>query len=141
MVESLGLFGLFFICFLASSLYPLGSEAFVVLFLSLEYAWEKVFIVATIGNTLGALTTYGVGYLGDSYLLERYFKQAHSKIYRYKDKIQKYGYFYAFFSFLPFLGDVFMLGLGIYRYDFKKMLVCVTLGKALRYILLIFFYP
>ncbi|MDY3113533.1 MAG: DedA family protein, partial [Helicobacter sp.] len=78
MIESLGLFGLFLVSFLASSLYPLGSEAFVVLFLHLEYSWILVFCIATLGNTLGALTSYFIGFYGDSYILQKFFKKAHA---------------------------------------------------------------
>ncbi|WP_299548946.1 YqaA family protein [uncultured Helicobacter sp.] len=133
------LFGLFLICFLASSLYPLGSEAFVVGFLALDYAWVLVWIVATLGNTLGSLTTYGIGYLGDSFCFKR-FRKMHTKIYRYKDGIQKQGFLYAFFTFLPFLGDLFALALGVYRYSFLKACVFIALGKGVRYLVLILAY-
>ncbi|TLD83512.1 DedA family protein [Helicobacter sp. MIT 11-5569] len=138
-LESLGLFGLFLVCFLASSLYPLGSEAFVVGFLVLDYSWFLVWIVATLGNTLGALTTYGIGYLGDTYCL-KHFEKMHAKIYRYKDGIQKRGFIYAFFSFLPIVGDVFVFGLGVYRYSIIKSCVFIALGKGARYLVLIALY-
>ncbi|MCI5969322.1 YqaA family protein [Helicobacter sp.] len=136
---TLGLLGLFLVCFLASSLYPLGSEVFVLGFLALDYAWVLVWIVATLGNTLGALTTYGIGYLGDSYCL-RHFKQMHAKVYRYKSGIQNYGFLYAFFTFLPILGDIFALALGVYRYSFVKAFVFIALGKGVRYLVLIAFF-
>ncbi len=138
-MDNLGLLGLFFVCALASSLYPLGSEAFVIAFLALDYAWIWVWIVATLGNTLGALSTYTIGYLGDSFYL-KYFKNTHQKIHRYADKIQKRGFLYAFFSFLPILGDIFALALGVYRYSIFKAIVFITLGKAVRYWVLIYLY-
>lgn len=138
-LESLGLFGLFLVCFLASSLYPLGSEAFVIGFLVLDYAWVLVWIVATLGNTLGALVTYGIGYIGDSYFL-KHFRGMHAKIHRYADGIQKRGFLYAFFSFLPIVGDVFVLGLGVYRYSIFKSCIFIALGKGIRYLALIMAY-
>lgn len=138
-LESLGLLGLFFICFLASSLYPLGSEVFVVGFLALDYAWFLVWIVATLGNTLGALTTYGIGYFGDSYCL-KHFKGMRLKVHRYGKGIQKWGFIYAFLTFLPILGDMFALALGVYRYSILKSFVGVALGKGVRYLVLIILY-
>ncbi|PKT75199.1 hypothetical protein BCM35_01545 [Helicobacter winghamensis] len=141
-VESL--FGLFLVCFLASSLYPLGSEAFVVGFLAFEYAWFWVWIVATLGNTLGSLTTYGVGYFGDSYCAKHFknprFQAMRARIYRYKVGIQNYGFLYALLTFLPILGDVFALALGVYRYSFIKVFVFITIGKGARYLALIAMY-
>ena len=138
-MDNLGLLGLFFVCALASSLYPLGSEAFVIAFLTLDYTWLWVWLVATFGNTIGSLSTYTIGYLGDSLYL-KYFKNAHQKIHRYADKIQKRGFLYAFFSFLPIFGDVFTLALGVYRYPVLKTIVFITLGKGMRYLVLIYLY-
>lgn len=131
-IESLGLLGLFVVCLLASSLYPLGSEAFVVGFLALDYTWWVVWIVATLGNTLGALTTYGIGYAGDSYFLS-HFKGMYVKIHRYANGIQKRGFIYAFFSFLPIVGDIFAFGLGVYQYPLLKTIIFIALGKGVRY--------
>lgn len=108
-------------------------------FLAFDYAWALVWIVATLGNTLGALTTYWIGYLGDSFCSKR-FKSMHAKIYRYKDGIQKRGFLYAFFTFLPILGDIFALALGVYRYSLIKVCVFIALGKGLRYLILIWLY-
>lgn len=136
-LESLGLVGLLLVCFLASSLYPLGSEVFVLGFVSIGYSESIVWCVATLGNTLGALTTYAIGYFGNDYLLNRYFKNASQKIHRYQERIQKYGFCFAFFSFLPFLGDVFALALGVYQYPFIKAVFFIALGKGLRYLVLL----
>lgn len=138
-VESLGLLGLFIVCLLASSLYPLGSEAFVVGFLALDYSWWIVWIVATLGNTFGALITYGIGYFGNS-LCKTHFKGAYEKLYRYENGIQKRGFIYAFFSFLPFVGDVFALGLGVYKYSWLKTIIFIALGKGVRYLFVIAMY-
>lgn len=56
--------GLFIGCFLSSTLLPLASEAFVLGFIKLDFNPNLVLIVATLGNTLGSLSTYGLAYLG-----------------------------------------------------------------------------
>lgn len=56
--------GLFIVCFLSSTLLPLASEAFVLGFIKLDFNPNLVLIVATLGNTLGSLSTYGLAYLG-----------------------------------------------------------------------------
>ena len=89
-LETLGLFGLFGICFLSSSLYPLGSEAFVAFFATLDYSLILVWSVATLGNTLGSLSTYAIGRIGENFILGRYFSKAKEMTKRSKqEKMQK----------------------------------------------------
>lgn len=54
--------GLFMVCFLSSTLLPLASEAFVLGFIKLDFNPNLVLIVATLGNTLGSLSTYALAY-------------------------------------------------------------------------------
>lgn len=56
--------GLFLVCFLSSTLLPLASEAFVLGFIKLNFNPSLVLIIATLGNTLGSLSTYGLAFLG-----------------------------------------------------------------------------
>lgn len=136
-LESLGLFGLFCICFISSSLYPLGSEVFVSFFATLDYPLFLVWSVATIGNTLGSLSTYAIGYWGENFILAKHFTKPRN-LEKYLAFINKYGFIGAFFSFLPFLGDIFAFVLGATRYPFLKATFFIFLGKGLRYYLLIY---
>lgn len=154
-LESLGLLGLFWICLLSSSLYPLGSEVFVAFFATLDYPLILVWSVSTLGNTLGSLSTYAVGRIGDNFILGKYFskdKEAKGEVMKEqgKDKeglrkyqkclnfVRKYGFIGAFLSFLPFLGDLFALALGAVKYPFWKATLFIALGKGMRYFLLIY---
>ncbi|EEU7349522.1 DedA family protein, partial [Campylobacter jejuni] len=65
--------GLFMVCFLSSTLLPLASEAFVLGFIKLDFNPNLVLIVATLGNTLGSLSTYALAYFGKEKILEKYF--------------------------------------------------------------------
>lgn len=132
-----GLIGLFVVCFVASTLYPLGSEAFVVGFMAMGFDALAVWSVASLGNTLGSLSTYYLAYFGGYKMIMRFFPKAWDKISTLAPKIQKYGFVYAFFVFLPFVGDVFALALGLVRY---RQILCVpgiALGKMARYALLV----
>ena len=62
--SDLGLWGLFLSSFLSATLLPGGSEAalFVVLKAYPETLWIAL-IVASIGNTLGGMVTFGMGWL------------------------------------------------------------------------------
>ena len=52
-------------------------------------------------------------------------------------RIQKLGFVYAFFVFLPVVGDVFALALGLARYHQWLALLGIALGKLARYSVLI----
>lgn len=132
-----GLIGLCIVCFLASTLYPLGSEAFVLGFVALDFDPWRVLVVASIGNIFGSLSTYYLAYFGGYRLIERFSPQTLSRIESMRPKIHKYGFFYAFFVFLPFLGDIFAIALGLVRYSQVLSIVGIALGKILRYFVLI----
>ncbi len=119
--------GLFMVCFLSSTLLPLASEAFVLGFIKLDFNPNLVLIVATLGNTLGSLSTYALAYFGKEKILEKY-----------NANFAKFGSIFAFFTFLPLVGDLFALGLGFAKYSFLKTIFFILLGKLSRYTFIIF---
>ncbi len=137
-MENYGFVGLFIICFISSSLYPLSSEAFVAGFIALGFDTFATLLIATFGNTLGSLSTYVIGYFGDKILLKKYFANAYNKIHKYNTFVRKYGFIGAIFSFLPIIGDILVLALGVNKYPFYKALIFITLGKFMRYLVLIY---
>ncbi|TKX31282.1 YqaA family protein [Campylobacter estrildidarum] len=130
--------GLFIVCFLSSTLLPLASEAFVLGFTKLNFNPTLVLIIATLGNTLGSLSTYSLAFLGKKKILEKYFKKSLKKLEKWDTNFFKFGAFFAFFTFLPLVGDIFALGLGFAKYPFFKSVFFILLGKLSRYIFIIF---
>ncbi len=133
MLESLSYLTLFAASFISATLYPMASEALVVGLLLGGFSPLGVFVVATFGNTLGALSTYAVAFLGRNLLLKKHFSKALKRLEKYDLNFKKFGAVFAFFSFLPLFGDIFVLGLGLSKYPFFKALLFITLGKAFRY--------
>ena len=132
-----GLLGLSVICFIASTLYPLGSEAFVIGFVGFGFEPLAVWIVASAGNILGSLSTYYLAYYGGYAFIERFLRKTKNKINALAPKIKRFGFIYAFFVFAPFVGDIFALALGIVRYNQMLSIVGIALGKMLRYALIL----
>ncbi|AJC94621.1 DedA family protein [Campylobacter volucris] len=130
--------GLFIVSFLSSTLLPMASEAFVIAFVKLDFNIYCVLFVATLANTLGSLSTYALAYFGKSQILEKYFKNSIEKLDKFNANFKKFGFLYAFFTFLPVVGDIFSLGLGFAKYSFLKSCVFIALGKLTRYIFVIF---
>lgn len=129
----LGYLGLFIGCFLAATVIPFSAEILLIGALLAGCAPLETFLVATVGNSLGSLTSYGLGYLGKWEWLEKYMHVSRESLERQKSRIDKYGPLLAFLCWLPFIGDVFAIGLGFYRLNFYKCLLFIVLGKAARF--------
>lgn len=138
MLENLSYLTLFAASFISATLYPMASEALVVGLLLADFSPLIIFLTASFGNTLGALSTYGLAFLGKNLILKKHFFRHLTRLEKYDLNFKKFGSIFAFFSFLPLVGDLFVLGLGLSKYPFFKALLFVTLGKAFRYALLIY---
>ena len=135
LVESYGVAGLFISAFISSTLAPGGSEAVLVyLILNAEHVVLYLVVVATMGNTLGALTTFYIGrFASKKYPPKntnlKNFDKANSLI-------RQYGSFALLLSWLPLIGDVLCLAAGWLRLNFIKSLFFITLGKFARYFII-----
>lgn len=119
---------LFIASFLAATLLPGGSEALLVYDLSQRP--ELVFtlvIVASIGNSLGSLTSYGLGYMGATKLTQA---QVNGKSAQW---IKRYGVYSLLLSWLPVVGDVLCVAAGFYKLPIILSTIFITVGKTCRY--------
>lgn len=134
---SIGYSGLFLAGFLSATILPMNSEAVILLMLSQDFDPWTCILVATIGNSLGGLTNYFLGLLGNPKWLKR-IGISEEKIQSFEARVQKYGYWLAFFSWVPFIGDPMTVALGFFRVSFWRVAFLVILGKFLRYFALAF---
>lgn len=134
---SLGFFGLFIAAFLSATIIPLSSEGVLLLLLSQNYDPWWCLLIATLGNSLGGLTNYWIGSLGDPLWLKR-FGISQQKLASFEKTIQKHGYWLAFISWVPFIGDPLSIALGFFKVSFWRVLILLVVGKFLRYLLIIY---
>lgn len=135
----LGYLGLFIASFLASTIVPFSSEAvFSAMVFSGLDAWTCV-LIATLGNWLGGMTCYYLGLLGKMKWLEKYFGIKKEKINKFAYRIHQHGDWIAFFSFLPFIGDIIAVACGFFRCKMWKVAVSMLLGKFVRYVVWMYF--
>jgi membrane protein YqaA with SNARE-associated domain len=134
---SIGYSGLFLAGFLSATILPMNSEAVILLMLSQDFHPWTCILIATIGNSLGGLTNYFLGLLGNPKWLKR-IRISEEKIQSFEGRVQKYGYWLAFFSWVPFIGDPMTVALGFFRVSFWRVAFLVILGKFLRYLVLAF---
>lgn len=124
-----GLGGVFVASFLAATVVPFSSEAVLYGFLALHPDWEGAAVaVATVGNTLGGMTTYGLGRLVPARTRDRLDPRA-------LRWLERYGPIATAASFLPLIGDALALGAGWLRLNWLLVLVAMIVGRLGRYLL------
>ena len=137
---NLGYTGLFIGSFLASTLIPLSSEILLTgMLLAGGDPWIS-FGLATVGNSMGSLTGYGLGYLGKWKWIEKGLRVKRESLEKQQKIIVKWSRLVAFFCWLPFIGDVLSVGLGFYRAPLWRTTFYIFLGKAFRFLILIFLW-
>lgn len=129
----LGYVGLFLSSFLASTIIPLSSDVVLTALILLKFNPWICLVIATTGNFMGGLTSYGLGYLGKWEWLEKYFKTDRSKVESFQKKINKYGVFAAAFAWLPFVGDIIAISLGFFKIKPMWVFILMLIGRFLRF--------
>lgn len=139
-LQDLGYIGLFIGSFLAATVVPFSSDALLLGLLFAGYSVVPTVIVATLGNWLGGLTSYYVGYLGRWDWIEKWFRVKRETLEKQKSKIDKYGSMLALMSWLPIVGDLFAIALGFYKQPFVSSAIYMLIGKAIRFIVWSLFF-
>lgn len=136
MWEEYGFVGLFAVSFGAATILPVSSE---LVFASMTGAgFDPVICIwaATAGNWLGGMTTYGLGRLGKTDWLSKYFKISSGRLEQIRGFAAGRGAVAAFFGFLPAVGDVIVFVLGLFKANLTVVAFSMFVGKFLRYCLL-----
>lgn len=123
MSDTASLLSLFISSFLAATLLPGGSEA--VLFAVIKAYPETLWIaltVATIGNTLGGMVTFGMGWL-----------LPQTQQLKHVEKVRRYGTPALLFAWLPLIGDALCLAAGWLRLNWWQAALFMAIGKFARY--------
>jgi membrane protein YqaA with SNARE-associated domain len=120
----LSLWALFASSFVSATILPGNSEIVLVAVLKAGAATPWVAVaVATLGNTLGGLTTYGLGRLLPSRIPEG------AAIAR----VRRYGVAALLLSWMPFVGDALCAAAGWLRLNWIGCTLAIAAGKAARY--------
>ena len=133
----MSLWFLFFSAFISSTLFPGGSEAILAYLTSeAEHPALLLVLVATLGNTLGAMTSWGIGRLiSIRYSAERLSKESQQKA---VERLHQYGSPILLLSWLPVVGDPLCVAAGWLRINVWYSLLFIAVGKLLRYVVVIY---
>lgn len=136
-----GLSTVFVVSFLSATLLPMGSEpaVFGLVKLNPGLLWPTV-AVATLGNTLGGVLDYWMGYGVHQVVGER--RGSHAKALVW---LERFGPKAMLLSWLPAVGDPLCAVAGWLKMPFWPSVAYMAIGKLLRYAiytpLLLWFFP
>ncbi|MCI5818490.1 MAG: VTT domain-containing protein [Prevotella sp.] len=133
-----GYWGMLISAFLAGSFIPFSSEAVMLGLLATGLDGGQLVVYGSIGNVLGSMFNYGVGRMGRLDWIEKYLHVSKKDL----DKAQRFmagrGAWMGFFAFLPILGSAITILLGLMRANVPISILSITIGKILRYVVLIY---
>lgn len=137
MADDLGLWGLFVSSFISSTLFPGGSEVVLgMLAAQHQYSASVLLATASVGNTLGAVTTWLLGALVARRLPpDQNLTPARQ---RALDRVRRYGSPVLLLSWLPVVGDPLCFAAGYLRLSWLASLLFIALGKTARYAAILF---
>lgn len=114
----------------------MGSEVLLIALLNQEKNALLLWFVATLGNILGSIINYGLGYWASDYINK---KHKDTKSWKHaQSTYNRYGSWSLLFAWLPIIGDPITLIAGLARTRFSLFMLLVAIGKGIRYAVLIF---
>ena len=131
-LPEVGLSTVFVVSLVSATLLPLGSEpaVFGLVKLNPDLFWPAV-LVATAGNTLGGIISWGMGWAAHG-AMDRV--QGHSTQVRALQWLQRFGPKACLLSWLPVVGDPLCSVAGWLRMPLLPCVAYMAIGKLGRYV-------
>lgn len=129
---------LFASAFLAATILPFYSEVILLALIAKGGNITLLVIVATLGNTLGAVVNWWLGLYIQKFKDKRWFYFTEKQIEQAQAWFNRYGKWSLLMAWLPIVGDALTLIAGIMRVPLSTFIVLVAIGKASRYVALAF---
>ena len=99
-LSELGYAGLFIAAFLAATILPLSSELALSALLVSGLSPTTLVLIATLGNVLGSLLNYMLGYWASLGIVKKWLKYSESEFLRAEQRFKKYGIFALLFAWM-----------------------------------------
>lgn len=129
------LWGLFLASFLAATVVPFSSEAILTFLIANGTDVNSAVLVATAGNWLGGMSSFAIGYMGKWEWIEKYLRVERGSIEKWHNRLYKRGAVFAFLTWVPAVGDIFAVGLGVLRANILVTAISMLIGKFFRYVI------
>ena len=120
--------GLFVSSFVSATILPGNSEFVLGAIVAAEpgMRWPAI-AVATVGNTLGGMTSYGLGRLIPAQGSDRLAPRAVALA-------RRHGVWTLLLSWVPLIGDALCVASGWLRHDWRLAALALAAGKLARYV-------
>lgn len=128
-VPKVGLISVFIVSIVSATLIPMGSEpaVFAVIKANPGLYWS-VMLVATLGNTIGGIIDYAMGY----WAKQTFARERTTRWFRW---LARYGAKTMLLGWVPVIGDPICTLAGWLRLPFWPSVMYMAIGKFLRYLL------
>lgn len=135
-LPEIGLPAIFIVSFISATVLPMATEPvlFSYVKLNIDQFWWAI-MVATIGNTVGGMLTYWMGYG----VKKAYSKKNPAYTSKYFSWLQRLGAPILLLSWLPIIGDALCAMAGWVKLPWKSVAIYMMLGKLLRFIIMTLF--
>ena len=135
-----GYWGMFISAVLAGSVVPFSSEVVLAALVHPSTGLDPLICLAaaSVGNIIGSSTCFALGKMGKVDWLEKYFRMKPEKIKKMQEYLVDKSALMAFFAFLPIVGTLIVVALGFMRSRFSVVLLSMSIGKVMRYAVVIY---
>jgi len=131
---------LFIISFLAATILPFSSELTLAgLIATSSYDNLLLLIVASLGNILGSVVNWILGFYSRNLSKKRWFPFKDQQIEKFISWFNRFGKWSLLFAWVPIIGDPLTVAAGLLRVKFVEFLTFVAIGKVGRYFLIYYF--
>ena len=134
LIAALG--GLFAIAFVAATILPAQSETVLVGLQMAGYPVILLVVVASLGNTLGAVVNWALGRGIERFKHRRWFPASEAALARATRWYGRWGRWSLLFSWIPIGGDALTVVAGVLKEPIWSFVLLVGIGKTLRYAIL-----
>lgn len=133
-----GVMGFCVAAFLAGSFFPFSSEVVMVALITTGVDPWGLVIWGTIGNTLGSVFNYWVGRCGNPRIIKKWTGITEDQLDKGIRWVDRYGFWAGCLAWVPLLGSVITVTLGLMRARFCPTMLNILITKFLRYWLIMY---
>ena len=131
--------GMFLSALLAATILPFSSEVVLLTLYTNGLSPVVLLLVASLGNVLGSLINYALGYRYGEVVATRWLGVKESGFARAQNIFTRWGQWSLFLCWVPIVGDPITMVAGVLRSNFIFFLCSVAISKTARYGLLLYF--